>query len=297
MHRLQTEPGGERSYPPPIPLPLPVRADLHIHTFFSDGRMSPAGIVAKAVYSRLEAISITDHDTIAAYPEAAEAAEKRGVVLIPGVELSTVVEGRSVHVLAYGFDVHHPGLLAHLQYYREARVARAHAIADRLARLGAPVSIERVLEIAGRGTVGRPHIALALVEAGQARSVSDAFDRYLGDGAPAYVTKHDAAPEPAIELVHAAGGVAVVAHPGWMEDGVLERLLAAGLDGAEVVHPSHNAPLRARWAEIAERYGLLATGGSDYHGLRPVEDDRFGGYLAPPDSVRHLLGLHRLPPS
>jgi predicted metal-dependent phosphoesterase TrpH len=259
--------------------------------------MSPAGIMAKAVYHGLQALSITDHDTIAAYPEALAAAEKRGLALIPGVELSTVVEGRSVHVLAYGFDLRHPGLLAHLERFQEARIDRIHDMVGRLAHLGAPVSTERVLEIAGRGSVGRPHVAQALVEAGWARSVPGAFDLFIGDGAPAYVTKHDAAPEPAIEAIHAAGGVAVVAHPGWMDEAVLGRLLAAGLDGAEVVHPSHNAPLRARWTEICERHGLLPTGGSDYHGFRPIEDDRFGGYHAPAESVRRLLGLSRRPPA
>ena len=266
-----------------------MRADLHLHTHYSDGRMSPAGLVAKALYHRLDALSITDHDTVDAYPEAAEAARKRGIRLIPGVELSTVVDGHSVHVLAYGFDLGHAGLRAYLDRFKAARVARARSITDRLRTLGAPVALDDVLRIAGRGTVGRPHIARALIEARYARSLPDAFDRFLGDGAPAYLSKLDAAPEEAIATIHQAGGLAVLAHPGWVDEDVFDRLLAAGLDGVEVVHPSHNAPLRAHWARIAEQHGLLGTGGSDYHGMRPVEEDRFGGYLAPPDALDALL--------
>lgn len=266
-----------------------MRADLHLHTHYSDGRMSPAGLIAKALYHRLDAVSITDHDTVDAYPEAAAAARKRGIRLIPGVELSTVVGGHSVHVLAYGFDLGHPRLTAYLARFKEARVVRAQAIVDRLHDLKAPVAFEDVLRIAGRGTVGRPHIARALIEARYARSLPDAFDRFLGDGAPAYLSKSDAAPEEAIDTIHRAGGIAVLAHPGWLDDDVFDRLLAAGLDGVELVHPSHNAPLRAHWARTAERHGLLTTGGSDYHGMRPVEEDRFGGYLAPDDALDALL--------
>lgn len=264
-------------------------ADLHTHTTASDGRLSPPGLVQKAHLRGLAALSITDHDTIAAYPTATLAAEQTGIELIPGVELSANVDGKDVHLLGYGFDLADAGLRAHLARYREERVGRAREIVDRMAGLGRPIAWERVQALAGHGAIGRPHIARAIVEAGHAETVQGAFVRYIGDDAPAFVPKGDATPEELIGLLHAAGGVCVLAHPAtFVRLDFVERLVAAGLDGIETVHPAHDLDLRAYWQRIAQRFGLIETGGSDYHGFGERDDERFGAYTVPVERVRRL---------
>lgn len=265
------------------------RADLHTHTTASDGRLSPPGLVEKAALRGLAALSITDHDTIAAYPTARLAAERYGIELIPGVELSAPIEGHDVHLLGYGFDLAHAGLRAHLARYRTQRLERAEEMVARLGALGAPVALDRVLTLAGGGAVGRPHVARALLEAGHVETVQDAFVRFLGDGGPAAVPKGTASPEELIALVHDAGGVCVLAHPGaWITPDVFARLLAAGLDGVEVIHPAHDEVLVEYWRIVARRHGLIETGGSDYHGFREDEEERFGAYTVPAAALERL---------
>lgn len=267
------------------------RADLHTHTTASDGRLSPPGLVEKAHLRGLVMLSITDHDTLAAYPTAMLAAERYGIELIPGVELSANVGGTDVHLLGYGFDLDDAGLRAHLARYREERQERAEKIVERLTMLGQPIRLERVLDLAAGGAVGRPHIARAIVEAGYAETVQGAFVRYIGDGAPAFVPKGKASAEELIALVHAAGGVCVLAHPGtWVQVRFAEHLAAAGLDGIETVHPAHDDDLREHWRAVARRLGLFETGGSDYHGFNPRDDDRFGRYTVP---VERAVPLRR----
>jgi predicted metal-dependent phosphoesterase TrpH len=265
------------------------RADLHTHTTASDGRLSPPGLVQKAHLRGLAALSITDHDSVAAYPTATLAAEQCGIELIPGVELSANVRGGDVHLLGYGFDLGDAGLRGHLTRYRQERLDRAREIVAKMAALGRPVSMERVLAHAGGGTVGRPHLARAIVEAGHAETVQGAFVRYIGDGAPAFVPKGSASPEDLIGLVHAAGGVCVLAHPAtFVRVALVERLAEAGLDGIETVHPMHDADLRAYWERVAHRFGLIQTGGSDYHGFGARDDERFGAYTVPASRVDRL---------
>ncbi len=265
------------------------RADLHTHTTASDGRLSPPGLVEKAHLRGLAALSITDHDTLAAYPTAALAAERVGIELIPGVELSANVSGTDVHLLGYGFDLGDAGLRTHLARYRAERHERAAEIAERMAALGHEVRLDRILEIAAGGAVGRPHIARAIVEAGYAETTQDAFARYIGDGAPAFVPKGEASAEELIALVHAAGGVCVVAHPGsWVQVRFVEHLVAAGLDGIETVHPAHDDDLREHWRGVARRLGLIETGGSDYHGFAERDDERFGRYTVPVERAAPL---------
>lgn len=265
------------------------RADLHTHTTASDGRLSPPGLVEKAALRGLAALSITDHDTLAAYPTARLAAERHGLELVPGVELSVRAEGRDVHLLGYGFDLEHEGLRAHLARYRAERQRRAEEIVARLGMLGVPVSLGHVLALAEGGAVGRPHVARALLEAGHVGSVQEAFARFLGEGGPAAVPKGAATPEEAITLLHEAGGVCVLAHPGTsITPKVLAHLLEAGLDGIEVVHPVHDEALEAYWRDVARRHGLLETGGSDYHGFREEEEARFGTYTVPAGVVPRL---------
>jgi predicted metal-dependent phosphoesterase TrpH len=265
------------------------RADLHTHTTASDGKLSPPGLVEKAHLRGLAALSITDHDTLAAYPTATLAAERYGIELIPGVELSANVRGGDVHLLGYGFDLADPALRAHLARYREERLDRAHEIVARMGALGRPVSMERVMAHAGSGAVGRPHLARAIVEAGHAPTMQGAFERYIGDGAPAFVPKGTAAPEELIELIHTAGGVCVLAHPAtFVRQRLVARLVEAGLDGIETVHPAHDADLRAHWERVAQEFGLIETGGSDYHGFGERDDERFGTYTVPATRVARL---------
>lgn len=265
------------------------RADLHTHTTASDGRLAPAELVRKAHAAGLAALSITDHDTVGAYEEAKPAAEELGIELIPGVELSANVGGRDVHLLGYGFDLENEPLRAHLARYRAERVRRAEAIVAKLGALGHPVSIERVREIAGGGVIARPHVARALVEAGHVEAVQDAFARFLGADAPAFVPKGTAGPEELVALVHDAGGVVALAHPAeFVSLDLLARLLRAGLDGIETVHPMHGDGLTKRWRAVARRHGLFETGGSDYHGFHEADEARFGAYTVPAYRVRAL---------
>ena len=242
------------------------RADLHTHTSASDGLLTPGQLVLLASQRGLAAIAITDHDTVEGVSAALAIADP-GLRVVAGVELSCAVEGADVHLLGYGVDVTSSGLTTFLTERADERRARAAAIVDRLGEIGVPVSLARVTELAGRGTVGRPHVARALVEAGHVSSIGNAFDLYLGHGRPAHVERPGLTPQRAIEVIHAAGGAAVLAHPLYSPGYVdfLPDLVVAGLDGLEVVYPDHNEATERRLAALARSHGLIATGGSDFH--------------------------------
>jgi predicted metal-dependent phosphoesterase TrpH len=255
-----------------------VRIDLHTHSTASDGTDSPAELVRKAAAAGLDVVALTDHDTVGGWAEAAGAlagVQSPGLTLVPGAELSCKVHGISMHMLAYLFDPAEPELHRERELVRDGRVPRAQAMVAKLRDLGVPVRWERVAEIAGDGSVGRPHIATAMVELGVVGSVSEAFtEEWLANDGRAYVPKHEFDPFAAVRLVKAAGGVTVFAHPGahkrgeTVPDEVIADLAAAGLDGLEVDHVDHDAPTRARLRALAAELGLLATGSSDYHGER-----------------------------
>lgn len=270
------------------PMPL---ADLHTHTNRSDGRLSPPGLIEKAARRGLAAIAVTDHDSVEALPLAAFAAEQHGITLVPGVELSAWAGEQELHLLGYGFDPQNRRLLDHLARYHTERRDRALAMVEQLGALGVPVRWERVEALAGRGVIGRPHVARALVEARHVGSMGEAFLRFIGNDGPAYVARAPVAPAVLIEMLHDAGGICVLAHPGdRVPEPLLAELVAVGLDGVEVMHPSHDVDLQAYWADVARRYGLLATGGSDYHGYREEEEERFGQYGVPVERLS-ALGL------
>jgi predicted metal-dependent phosphoesterase TrpH len=242
------------------------RIDLHTHSCFSDGALAPEALIQRAVERGLTAIAITDHDSVEALPFA-RAAAPPALEIVPGIELSSSRSGLDLHVLGYYLDPDHPRLVEQLLRFREARRARAIAIAERLERLGASVDVGSVLAGAEPGVIGRPHLAAALVEAGHVESLDEAFRRYLGPQGEAYVPRPAFRPDEAIGLIHDAGGVAVLAHPGGaVPDAVIETLAADGLDGIEVWHPQHAAPAVRRLQAMASRLGLLTTGGSDFHG-------------------------------
>ncbi len=266
---------------------MTLRADLHLHTTASDGQLTPSDLIHRARAQRLEVVAITDHDTTAGIVEA-RAATGGTLMVIPGIELSAEDARLDVHVLGYFIDSQNVPFQAALAHFRDDRVRRGQRIVNRLAELGLPVAWERVLALAGGGSVGRPHVARALVEAGYVASVREAFDRYLYTGGPAYVARERLTPEGAIDLLHRAGGAAVLAHPGLLPDyaAMVERLVPAGLDGVEVVHPKNPETVRANLRALAARHQLVMTGGTDFHG--PESEAYLGSVTPPPDCVPAL---------
>ncbi|MEV5278270.1 PHP domain-containing protein [Streptomyces sp. NPDC051994] len=254
-----------------------MRIDLHTHSTASDGTDTPAELVRNAAAAGLDVIALTDHDTTRGYAQAIAALPglDRDLTLVTGAELSCRIDGVGLHMLAYLFDPEEPEFARERELVRDDRVPRARGMVAKLRELGVPITWEQVARIAGDGSVGRPHVAEALVELGVVDSVSDAFvPDWLADGGRAYVGKHELDPFDAIRLVKAAGGVTVFAHPLALKRGqvvpesAIAELAAAGLDGIEVDHTDHDAPTRARLRSLARELGLLATGSSDYHGSR-----------------------------
>ncbi|MEU2161788.1 PHP domain-containing protein [Streptomyces chengbuensis] len=251
-----------------------MRIDLHTHSTASDGTDTPAELVRSAAAAGLDVVALTDHDTVGGHAEAI-AALPEGLTLVTGAELSCRTDGVGLHMLAYLFDPEEPELARERELVRDDRVPRARAMVGKLRELGVPVTWEQVSRIAGDGSVGRPHVATALVELGVVPDVSAAFTPdWLANGGRAYVEKHELDPFEAVRLVKAAGGVTVFAHPLAVKRGdvvsedVIARLAEAGLDGIEVDHMDHDEPTRARLRGLAAELGLLPTGSSDYHGSR-----------------------------
>ncbi len=241
--------------------------DLHVHSAFSDGVLSPSELVALAAQVGLHAIALTDHDTVEGIDDALAAAAVHGVEVVPGVELSVAHNGQEVHLLGYFIQHHHPPLREALQRFHAARFFRAEKIVAQLNRAGVPLAMEDVLAVAGDRPIGRPHVAQALRQKGFVQTFEEAFDRYLKRGAAAHVSKERWPPRLAIDVIHAAGGLAVVAHPLYsIALSALEGLVAQGIDGIEVIHPLHSEEEREDLKAFALRHRLYCTGGSDYHG-------------------------------
>ena len=263
------------------------RIDLHTHSTHSDGTFGPAELVRLAAERDLQVIALTDHDTTDGLPEALATGLEVGVEVVPGAEFSAEYLGTSVHILCYWMDAEDPALQLELRRLREDRYRRGELMVEKLGSLGLPVEFERVREIAGDATIVRPHIAQAMVEAGVVASEKEAFDRYIGDGGPAHVAKHALDPLDAVALIEDAGGVCALAHPGmWgdqssVPDELIERMVAAGMRGLEVDHPDHTPEARERYRALADRLGLIATGGSDCHGSR-YDPVRLGSSLCDP---------------
>jgi predicted metal-dependent phosphoesterase TrpH len=268
--------------------------DLHVHTNHSDGTFTPREALSLARERGVASMAVTDHDTTTALAEAALIGAEVGVEVVPGIEFSAVYEGDGVHVLCYFMDPEDPDLVAELGRLRDDRERRGDHMVEKLIALGYPVSFQRVKEIAGDAPIVRPHIAQAMVEAGVVPTVKDAFtEEFIGSNGAAYVEKHALHPLEALRLIHAAGGVCVLAHPGTFREtkpvplALIEELAEAGLDGIEAFHPEHTPEVEDRYIEMAGRLGLLWTGGSDCHGLR-YDPVRLGSRSTTPEQFERL---------
>ena len=243
--------------------------DLHLHTTASDGRLTPGELVDLAAASGLRVMAVTDHDTTGAVAEVQVYARAKGLEAIPGIEITAVLDGRDVHMLAYFIDVTDAAFQRFLTSQRASRIARLEAIGARLAELGVPVALDAALALArlqSGVSVGRPQAARALVAAGHVKDMNQAFDRWLGTGRPGFVPRVGPPPEEVIRIVHAASGLVSIAHPGRTQiDDRLAPLHEAGLDAIEVYHSDHDEAATARYSALAAELGLLATGGSDFH--------------------------------
>lgn len=275
------------------------QADLHAHTTASDGVHSPREVVRMAKEAGLAAIAVTDHDTLEGLAEARAEGERLGILVVPGVEISTALQGRDIHILGYFVDERDGLFRARLQSQQETRARRNALMLQKLADLGIRIEPEELMAAANRTgaggdrgaagsegpkrNIGRPHIAQVLVERGIVASVREAFERYLGEGGAAYVVPPRITPGEAVRWIREAGGKAVLAHPGlYGDDGLVENIVTAGIDGIEAYHSDHAPDDEARYAAMAERFGLPATAGSDFHGKRQ------GEYLHGPVGARRI---------
>jgi predicted metal-dependent phosphoesterase TrpH len=268
------------------------RVDLHTHSTASDGSIAPAALVQEAARRGLSLLALTDHDTTAGLPEALNAGREHGLPVVPGIELSTDTnEVGELHLLGYGIDPDHAELQAALEAFRRESAARLLRIIARLRELGINLPDEVAHPSHDTHSVGRPHIARALVASGVVGSVQEAFATYLGKGRPAYIPRSKATPEEAIRLVRAAGGLPVMAHPLTLPDYAarLPELIRSGLAGLEAYYGEYTEQQRDELARVAARHGLLATGGSDYHGENFKAGRELGSVHVPEPMVRRFL--------
>jgi predicted metal-dependent phosphoesterase TrpH len=265
------------------------RVDLHIHTCASDGQQTAREVVELALQRQLAAISITDHDSVAAIDEAIEAARGSDLEIIPGVELGVDHDGADVHLLGYLIDHTAPGFLQELKRFQRGRFRRGEKIVSKLNELGVDLAMDTVLAIAGEAPLGRPHVADAMVREEYVDSYREAFARYLGYHAPAYVPRTGLSAQEAIELIHSVDGVAVLAHPGILNrDDLVPLLVELGLDGLEAFHYRHDEQTARHYVLLAHHHGLLYTGGSDCHGHRSGQGSLLGRAPVPYQCVTAL---------
>ncbi len=266
-----------------------MRIDLHVHTTASDGLLEPEALVNSVVRAKIQVFSVTDHDTVDALPQVETLASAAGLILVPGIELSAYWHKKEFHILGYFFDRTDEDLQAFLRQMREDRRTRLQAMLNRLWAMGVKVDGDDVMALAKNGNVGRPHLARTLVRQGCVLSTDEAFERYLGEDRPAYVRRPEVEVQEAIRIIHAAGGVASLAHPGLHNrDQAIPDFVAAGLDGIEVYHAKHTHGQMAHYRKLADRHRLLVTGGSDFHGGVDSEHGSAPGLpcLPEPDYVR-----------
>jgi predicted metal-dependent phosphoesterase TrpH len=271
-----------------------IKADLHAHTYYSDGILSPQELVQKAKDSGLKYLSVTDHDNVDGLPEAIDKGKEIGIEVIPGVELSSQLKDLEVHVLGYFMDCNYQELLDHLKSFRYERLKRAERIVKKLNSMDVDIEMSDVLsKVKGNASIGRPHIAFAMIEKKIVSNYYEAFAKYIGDNKPAYERKPNISTKDAITLISKAGGISIVAHPGkTLRDNILIEIMELGIDGFEVIHPSHNSEDVRYFRDFASQYFMLESGGSDFHGGRFNDDTLMGSFWITEQKVREMK--HRL---
>lgn len=253
------------------------KADLHSHSVFSDGKLSPTDLIKKAVEKKLSLFALTDHDTIDGVEEAKLEARKHGLEFINGVEITSDFNGKEAHILAYAFNAASEELIQFFLEQKELRINRIRTMVEKLAELGFPLDFDQLLLQSGNGTIGRPHLAKALVDSGYAKHGRDAFIRFIGNRSPAYVKAEHPDYTSVIKIIHRAKGKAILAHPATTySDTDLNQWIYHGIDGFEMIHPRHPYHLQQKFENLANQYSLLKTGGSDYHGFLSKDDVYFG---------------------
>jgi predicted metal-dependent phosphoesterase TrpH len=268
-------------------------ADLHLHTAFSDGTYSPEELAGHGKRHGFACMALTDHDTVEGCARMEAACEKLGIEFLPATELTAEFKGTELHMIGYCVDTEHPELLEEMQRFQEVRRSRVHEMVERLNKMNVPLKEEAVMAIANCKSPGRPHVARAMIQAGVVQNLDEAFERFLKKGRPAWVPKFKISADDAIELIHAAGGLAVLAHPGLVHhDSLIPDLVAAGMDGLECYHTKHPTTIVEHYLEIADEHKLLVTGGSDCHGMNKGQP-LIGNIKLPYQHVEHLK--ERLP--
>jgi len=257
---------------------MPLKIDLHTHTNYSDGIFTPAELVEKAHKRGLDIISITDHDSINGIKEAVECAKDFGIEIIPGMEISTDVDEKEVHLLAYFIDIENEELLKYLSFFRDERMHRAKRMVQKLRELGLKITMDDVIDRAKNCAIGRPHIAYTMIELGLIKNYNEAFEKYIGDYGPAFERKIHVSSQSALKLISDAGGLSFIAHPGYMKENLLLNLIKAGIDGIECTHPSHNENQVQFYRGIVNQYCLLESGGSDFHGGKKMDEETLGKF-------------------
>lgn len=270
------------------------RVDLHVHSTASDGRLTPAEVIREAAERGLSYIALADHDSVAGIAAAKAAAKSLPQLkVIPGIEISTDIPQGEVHILGYFIDYTDPELLANLDRFKNSRLRRAKEMVAKLEGLGVHVDWQRVQEISGSSTIGRPHIAQAMMEKGYVASFKEAFDEYLAHGRPAYVEREKMLPAEAVAIIVKAQGLAVLAHPLTVNEpeAMISELKPAGLAGMEAYYNGYTAEEVDQLVELAQRHNLIATGGSDYHGIEPDNETAIGGADVPLEAAERLIAL------
>ena len=288
------KPGSDVEGPTPAgPAPGSPFADLHLHTLFSDGTFTPEELAVRGGEAGLAAMSLTDHDTVEGCGRMAQACQALGIDFIVGTELTAEFEDKEVHLLGYFFDPHNPTLLAEIKKFQAVRQSRIHEMVARLNKINIPLRAETVFALANCRSPGRPHVARALVQEGLCPGMDEAFERFLKKGRRAWVPKCKISALDAIALIHQAGGLAVMAHPGLNHcDEIIPTLSGQGLDGIECFHTKHSAKMSKRYLNVAARLNLLVTGGSDCHGYskgKPL----IGGVKLPGVYLQKLMAAHQ----
>ncbi|MCF8260765.1 MAG: PHP domain-containing protein [Melioribacteraceae bacterium] len=261
---------------------------MHMHTVYSDGFLTPKELVEKAHSRGLTCISITDHDTVDAIDEVKSYADKYGIDVIPGVEISTNVDGVEIHILGYFINHYDSELLKYLKFFREERYFRAKRIIDKLIKLGFDISITDVENEAQNSAIGRPHIASALLKLGYTKNFYEAFNKLIGDFGPAYEQKIHVSAKSAFKILNDAGGLTFIAHPGNLKESILKKLIEWGIDGIEVTHPSHDRYKVKFYRGITQQYCLLESGGSDFHGGAKDDYHNIGKYFISTSKVEAM---------